>query len=409
MIFMESLEQRLFMSAVPILHSNPDAVQKIFLDFDGHTVINTYWNSRNDGKPIHAQAYDTDGNIFSFSSTELSNIKKIWERVSEDYVPFNVDVTTEDPGEALFKAGKKAIRALISTDVDSVALGGTGKRWYSGAGGTAYTGSWTWTSNTPVWAFENMLGNGNEKYTAEAISHEVGHSFGLKHDGNSSTSYYSGHGTGDTGWAPIMGIGYYKTLTQWSKGEYPNANNKQDDISVIASTTNNVALRVDDHGNSNNASSQLLYSSNVVTGNGFITTSADVDVFGFYTGAGQISLNIDPLVRGPNLDILAKLYDSNGTLVATNNPASYLYADINVSLSQGTYYLHVDGTGKGDLTTGYSDYGSLGKYSITGTVVLSSTLSMMASIEESESVRWNEIFDDIELLSDKHSNAKKEI
>ncbi len=53
------------------------------------------------------------------------------------------------------------------------------------------------------------IGNGNEKYTAEAISHEVGHTLGLSHDGRITPSegYYAGHGSGDTGWAPIMGVG----------------------------------------------------------------------------------------------------------------------------------------------------------------------------------------------------------
>jgi serralysin len=48
-----------------------------------------------------------------------------------------------------------------------------------------------------------------EKYTAEAISHEVGHTLGLSHDGRITPSegYYAGHGSGDTGWAPIMGVG----------------------------------------------------------------------------------------------------------------------------------------------------------------------------------------------------------
>lgn len=31
--------------------------------------------------------------------------------------------------------------------------------------------------------------------------------------------------SGANGWAPIMGVGYYQELTQWSKGEYAGANN----------------------------------------------------------------------------------------------------------------------------------------------------------------------------------------
>ena len=39
---------------VPILHSNPSATQKIFLDFDGQVVSGTNWNQYNNNNPIHA-------------------------------------------------------------------------------------------------------------------------------------------------------------------------------------------------------------------------------------------------------------------------------------------------------------------------------------------------------------------
>lgn len=35
----------------------------------------------------------------------------------------------------------------------------------------------------------------------------------IYHDGTGSTAYYEGHGSGETGWAPIMGTSYYKNLT----------------------------------------------------------------------------------------------------------------------------------------------------------------------------------------------------
>ena len=40
-----------------------------------------------------------------------------------------------------------------------------------------------------------------------------------------------------------------------------------------------------------------------------------------------------------------------------------------MSVDGGTYYISVDGTGEGDLISGYSDYGSLGYYSISGTIL----------------------------------------
>src|SRR5262245_4002522 len=268
---------------VPILHSNPSASKKIFLDFDGQVVSGTDWNNKYyGGRDIHAPAYDIDGNIFSFSSAEITNITEIWRRVSEDYAPFNVDVTTQDPGLSALTAGGQAIRVLITSSRDEAALGGTGKTWSAVAGGVTYVRAWTWTSDTPAWVVEDNLGNGSEKMVAEAASHEVGHSFGLKHDGTSSTTYYSGQGSGETGWAPIMGVGYYRPVTQWSNGEYNNANNTQDDVSIIAAA---LGYRADDHGNTMSAATRLApTSTGSISGAGMIGNRTDLDFFSFTTG-----------------------------------------------------------------------------------------------------------------------------
>lgn len=202
------------------------------------------------------------------------------------------------------------------------------------------------------------LGN-NEKNIAEATSHEVGHNLGLSHDGTASTGYYSGHGD----WAPIMGVGYYKSVTQWSKGEYPGANQFQDDLAVMQSY--GIALLSDDHGNTT-GSATVLSGSNL-SASGVITTRSDVDVFQFSTGSGNVVINVNPAPRGANLDIQVQLSDAQGNVLATYNPAG-LTAGINQYLNAGVYYLTIDGVGAGDLTTGYSDYGSIGQYTLTGTL-----------------------------------------
>ena len=253
-----------------------------------------------------------------------------------------------------------------------VAIGGSSYDWFNqGAGGVAYLGSFNWNSDTPTYVFTQQLAAGNEKYTAEAISHEVGHTLGLYHDGRTSPSegYYSGHGSGETGWAPIMGVGYYQNLTQWSKGQYLSANNTEDDLAIITSQ-NGFGYKVDDTGSTLGTANPLSVSGTAVSANGIIERNSDVDFFSFTTGAGVISLAIAPSGRSPNLDILAELYNAAGTLVATSNPTDLLAASISATVSAGTYYLKVDGVGKGDpLGTGYTDYGSLGQYAITGTII----------------------------------------
>ena len=356
---------------VPGLSSKPGADQTIFLDFDGHIVENTYWNSRNGGAAIHAQPYSTDADPFTFTTSELDRIEEIFRRVAEDFAPFDVNVTTVDPGVAAFTQGGTAIRTIISTDTDSAAMGGTGNRWYENAGGVAYLNSFGWSSDTPVWVFENALGNGNEKLIAEAASHEVGHAFGLRHDGTSSTGYYRGHGDGETGWASIMGVGYYESLSQWNDGSYADANNAQDDLAIIASW---VGYESDLAGDTIDAAAELLADA---TGSfdvgGLIERTDDVDMYTFTTGGGEFGITASPfdLDDGKaNLDILLTLADATGSIIASANPVAGLAASIELALDAGQYFVSVDGVGAGDpMGTGYTDYGSLGWFSLVGQFV----------------------------------------
>lgn len=368
----EVMEPRLVMTAsVPAFSSLPGANHTIYLDFDGHVTENTPWNSGWGVASINSPAYDIDANPDVFSTTELARIGEVFQRVSEDFIPFQVNVTTVDPGvEALRKTGATdtqwGVRVVITKD--TVGFGG---------GGIAYVDSFTWDTDSPCFVFLTSA-----KSVAEAVSHETGHTLGLSHDGlTTGAGYYSGHGSGETGWAPVMGVGYYQNVTTWDKGEYFNSNNagtntnygeSSDDLAVIV-TNNGFTYRVDDHGNYNGTSSALSLSGTSVTGSGIIERTTDVDVFRFTTGTGLVSLNINPFTPGPNLDVKADLYDAAGTLVATSNPSTLLAASFSTSLTAGTYYLHIDGSGVGTPTsstpTGYSDYASLGRYSISGTII----------------------------------------
>jgi len=194
----------------------------------------------------------------------------------------------------------------------------------------------------------------------------------LSHDGTTTgTAYYTGQGSGATGWAPIMGVGYYQALVQWSKGEYPNANNTEDDLARIQQF--GAPLRANDHGSTQSTASPLLASTTAgvttLSGDGVINSRTDVDYFSFSSGPGTMTLNISPAARSANLDLSAELYDANGVLLASSNPVDVLNAGIVAnSPTSATYFLKIDGVGKGDLTTGYSDYASLGQYIISGSV-----------------------------------------
>src|SRR5690606_33977652 len=122
----------------------------------------------------------------------------IWQRVAEDFAPFDVDVTTEDLGEAIIHRTNLAdqifgTRVLITNSwVVSDAVCG------SGCGGSAYFNAFdavgaSHTLRQPALVFGHMLGN-NAKAIAEASSHEAGHNFGLVHDGRTvpGETYYDG-------------------------------------------------------------------------------------------------------------------------------------------------------------------------------------------------------------------------
>ncbi|MBK9246383.1 MAG: pre-peptidase C-terminal domain-containing protein [Burkholderiales bacterium] len=105
------------------------------------------------------------------------------------------------------------------------------------------------------------------------------------------------------------------------------------------------------------------------SGSGVIERPTDTDFFSFTAGSGSVTVNVSPAPRGPKLDIQATLRNSAGTILASSNPTESLPAAQTFSVTTaGTYYVSVDGIGKGDpLTTGYTDYGSVGQYVVSVT------------------------------------------
>ena len=348
-----------------LLHSRAGAQRTIYLNFTGAVLTNTAWNSN--GNTITALPFDFDGVPYSFSAAELERIQYIWQRVAEDYAPFDVNVTTEQPAAEVLSRNTATDQIFGTT----VLITSSTNVYSCSCGGVAYLGVFDDTSNfyKPALVFYNQLGAGNEKYVAEAISHEAGHNMGLQHDGSPSSGYYTGHGSGATGWAPIMGEGYYQSLVQWSKGQYAGANNVQDDYAVMQA--NGLAVRVDDHGNAIGTATALqpvtLNGVTSLVADGVIERPGDIDVFSFSSGVGAVTVSVGPSSRSPNLDLLIELRNSAGVLLASANPLDALPAALTFNIdAPGTYYVSVQGAGKGDpLTTGYTNYGSLGLYAVS--------------------------------------------
>ncbi len=334
------------------LSSLPTATKTIFLDFDGHHSVNNSW-----GHDIVFPPYNTSGSSNSFANTELIQIQKIFQNIAEDYLPFEVNVTTSDPGLAALTRTGGADQTWGVRDIHTQATDGFG----NGIGGVAYLNSFNDSIDNPVFSFNKGINNG-----AMTGSHEVGHSLGLSHDGLNSQSYHPGVGSGSTGWGPIMGAPFNKNLTQWSKGEYSGATTTQDDLVIITKPANGFGYRADDHGSSTATATMLTDVDGSIFEWGIIEQNTDLDFFEFTTGAGTVLFDIHPFGENPNLDIEAKLYDSGGSVLSTSNPVNGIDASFSLDLAAGTYYVSIDGVGKPGV---YTDYGSLGFYSIDATIV----------------------------------------
>ena len=349
------------------LHSNVGAERTIFLDFDGGPVSGTGWNDWYTIPTTSQPAFDLDGNPGGWNQAEHDTIQGIFQRVAEDFRPFDVDVTTQDPGPAALNRSGNAdtefgTRVLITPSTDAAT-----RICGNACGGVAFVGVYNAVNSGyyhPAWVFSHLFG-GDAKGMAEAASHEVGHNVGLSHDGTSTTGYYTGHHN----WAPIMGVGYYEPLVQWSRGEYADANNTEDDFAVMQSY--GLPLRADDHG-AGFASATAMGTARKA--GGLIERRTDVDAFSFRrTCRGRTTITAKPFMTSPNLDIKLRLFNGSGAGLGSSNPASGeaspdvatgLGASLQRRLGRGTYYLKIDGVGTLTPATGYSDYGSLGRFNL---------------------------------------------
>jgi fibronectin type 3 domain-containing protein len=338
------------LSSIPLLSSLPGAVASLYLDFDGD--LAAAWGGYTN---ITTPAFDQDGDATTFSDSELSTIQSIWQQVSEDYSPFNINVTTVEP------------TSFANGVAERIAIGGDGA-WTGGRyGGISYVNSFTSSIVNTSFVFPVNLVNGYAKYTAEAVSHEAGHALGLQHQSQFSgatkvAEYYTGPGDGT---APVMGNSYNATRGLWWYGTSTSSTTYQDDMAVVARSANGFGYRADDYGNSAATAAPLTVSAGQLSGSGVITQTSDVDYFSFAADAGQVNLWVNVPSGYNDLDARLELRDVSGALIAAADPTDSFGASITATVAGGSYRLAV---------ASHGHYGDVGQYTVGGTIVPSTTV-----------------------------------
>ncbi len=344
---------------IPALNSNPGSAFVLLIDMDGHTDSSGWWGS---GTVVTAAS--------GYSSTQAN---EVFNRVAEDFRPFNINVTTQ---QSVYDAAAVANRQrVVLTPTDGFYnTGGTS------AGGVAYLGTFG-GGEIACWVFTNKMGNSAN--AAEAASHELGHTLNLGHqsrynsDCTKNTEYHSGQGSGQTSWAPIMGVGYNRIISQWYHGPGNGSTcttKTQNDLSTIVS--NGFSYRTDDAGNSISDFVSVPFSGSSVTRTGIISTNTDVDVYrlelsasGVYRFSAAPYAHSTSTLSGANLDIKMTIQNQSGTVLAELDPKTELSAVGILSLAAGNYFVSIDGAGVPDYIAiggrGPEDFGSLGQYTLT--------------------------------------------
>jgi len=346
---------------VPLLNSYPSARATLYLDFDGQYVTGTSWNFDGD---INAQPA-------GFTSAQIT---EVFNRVAEDYRVFNINITTDST--VYFAAPITQRQRIIITPT---------YQWYGKVGGISFVGSFTWGDDTPSWVFSNLLSN-SPKNVAEAVSHEGGHTLGLQHQSSytttcSKTEYNGGAGSGEIGWAPIMGVGYYKNLTTWHFGTSTvGCSTYQDDAGILAGSPNNFGYRPDDIGNTHTAATTVPFSATGFTTTGLINNGTDKDVFKFtltsptYVQLSAVPQNVGANYTGANLDIKLSLLSQKADTIGVYNPVDLVNAEVDTTLASGTYYVVVEGVANANIAKSES----IGMYTLAAATAVTLPIRSLA-------------------------------
>lgn len=299
----------------------------VLVNFDGGTYTGSSWNVTtyaNSGMTTAEQddVLQSVNNDWSFTRTLFTRSVTVWNTYSKK---FQCNVTST-------------------------------YAWYPNAGGVSYVGYFG-NPGEVNWVFSPLL-QYSTKLVAEAVSHECGHECGLQHSHDWGTNcsniatYYAGIGTGNIGFAPIMGNSYYKILSLYDDGEPFAPSCALAVIDQVATLISYAGQRADDYYND-----LTITPNNPFPVTGIIERRGDIDVLAVPAGTISVQPFTNDKGEDPDLHLTVNYYNSSKVLVSTNTSETYL----GVTFASTGGFIAV--TTRSNQY--HSTYGMLGKYVVT--------------------------------------------
>lgn len=319
----DSSDSRYEEDTVKALESRPEASKTIFLDFDGAILSDTEWSRESDEQELVYPALSFD-DVADFDLDERAVIYYTWAIISENFAPYDVNVTTKIPDVSkIIRSSEDDIEYGIHVIFTSHELDGLEDCHCNGIATLSVFGN-VEPDKTPSPAFVNPK-FGKDGFDVESPlaaawilahigTHEIGHTIGLRHDGKGNSEEYS---------SPIGPVSFFMGLTpkkskyaRWSNGALANSVednagamvNGEDDLTILA---NALGLLPDDMPDS-------IFNENLASMNswepvrGLLTDHRDTDVFKVYVPVTSvISIEAKPGLHNYQLSAAADLYDSD--------------------------------------------------------------------------------------------------